>query len=118
MRKIPTLLALTTVIIVAVMTSAHAQAQERAGAGIVTGTVVDSASYVLPGARVELQPRGQSASADQEGHFAIGNVAPGDYTITVSYVGPDERPAMAADDALTDDDIAAISARLRVSRNG
>ena len=34
------------------------------------------------------------------------------YVITVSYAGADERPALAADDALTADDLAAISERL------
>lgn len=34
------------------------------------------------------------------------------YLIGVSYLGPDERPELAADDALTDADVAAISARL------
>lgn len=34
------------------------------------------------------------------------------YLIAVSFVGPDERPALAADGALSDDDIAAIAARL------
>ena len=34
------------------------------------------------------------------------------YAITVSFVGPDERPALAADDTLGDDDAAKIAARL------
>ncbi|MCV7363971.1 hypothetical protein [Mycolicibacterium neworleansense] len=34
------------------------------------------------------------------------------YLIGVSYLGPDERPQLAADDELTDADVAAISARL------
>lgn len=34
------------------------------------------------------------------------------YVITVSYLGPDERPDLAADDALGDADVQAISARL------
>jgi hypothetical protein len=34
------------------------------------------------------------------------------YAIKVSYLRPDERPAMAADDALSDDDVDAIRARL------
>jgi hypothetical protein len=34
------------------------------------------------------------------------------YAIAVSYLGPDERPALAADDRLTDADIAAIATRL------
>ncbi|WP_102141084.1 hypothetical protein [Mycobacterium hubeiense] len=34
------------------------------------------------------------------------------YVITVSYVGPDERPVLAADDRLSDADVEAITARL------
>jgi hypothetical protein len=34
------------------------------------------------------------------------------YVIEVSFLAPDERPALAADAALTDDDVAAISTRL------
>ena len=34
------------------------------------------------------------------------------YIIKVSYAGPDERPALASEDALTDDDVAAIRDRL------
>ena len=34
------------------------------------------------------------------------------YLITVSFMAPDERPALAADDVLTDADVAAITARL------
>jgi hypothetical protein len=34
------------------------------------------------------------------------------YAITVSFLGPDERPALAADDTLSNDDIAKIAARL------
>lgn len=34
------------------------------------------------------------------------------YVITVSYLAPDERPDLAADDRLTADDVAAIAARL------
>ena len=35
------------------------------------------------------------------------------YLIEVSYLTPDERPALAADDELSDDDVAAIGRRLR-----
>ena len=35
------------------------------------------------------------------------------YAITVSYLAPDERPELAADDQLSDDDVDAISARLQ-----
>src|SRR5882672_5241424 len=60
-------------------------AQERAGS--ISGTVTDAGHYVLPGARIELEPKGPSAVSDQQGRFAIQNVAPGDYTATISYVG-------------------------------
>ena len=60
-------------------------AQERGGT--ITGLVTDSGHYVLPGARVELQPAGQSAVSDAEGRFTIADMKPGDYTVTVSYVG-------------------------------
>ena len=60
-------------------------AQERTAS--ITGTVTDAGLYVLPGARIELEPKGPSAVSDQQGRFAIQNVPPGDYTVTISYVG-------------------------------
>src|SRR5262249_34010786 len=62
-----------------------ASAQERNGT--LTGLVTDAGHYVLPGARILLQPLGQTAVSDQEGRFTIANVKPGDYTATISYVG-------------------------------
>jgi TonB-dependent receptor len=55
--------------------------------GTITGTVKDSSGAVLPGARVELQQKGPSAVSDGQGQFIISNLAPGSYTLTVSYVG-------------------------------
>src|SRR6266851_4426139 len=60
-------------------------AQERAGA--IAGSVNDAGHYVLPGARVELEPKISTAVSDQQGRFTIPNVPPGTYTVTVSYVG-------------------------------
>ena len=51
------------------------------------GTVNDAGHSVLPGARIELAPKGPTAVADQQGRFTFQNVTPGEYTITVSYVG-------------------------------
>ncbi len=62
-----------------------AHAQERGGT--ISGVVTDADHHVLPGARIELQPAGQSAASDQEGRFAVANLKPGDYTVTISYVG-------------------------------
>jgi TonB-dependent receptor len=61
------------------------QAQTTRGA--IAGHVVDSSGAVLPGAKVELQPGGVTAITDTTGQFTISNVAAGDYTLTVSYVG-------------------------------
>jgi TonB-dependent receptor len=60
-------------------------AQERTGS--IAGTVTDAGQYVLSGARIELAPRGPSAISDQQGRFALQAVPPGDYTLTVTYVG-------------------------------
>jgi len=55
--------------------------------GTIAGTVKDSSGAVLPGARVELQQKGPSAVSDAQGQFIISNLAPGSYTLVVSYVG-------------------------------
>src|SRR3984893_17995884 len=73
------------VLIAILMALAGASAQERPGT--ISGSVTDAGHYVLPGARIELERKGQSAVSDQQGRFTIGNVAPGEYSITVSYVG-------------------------------
>jgi TonB-dependent receptor len=62
-------------------TSANAQ-----GAGKISGVVTDTSGAILPGARVEVQ-NGPSAVSDSQGQFAIANLAPGSYTLVVSYVG-------------------------------
>jgi TonB-dependent receptor len=62
-----------------------AAAQERAGG--IAGTVTDAGHYVLAGARIDLDPRAPSAVSDAQGRFAIQMIAPGDYLITISYVG-------------------------------
>jgi TonB-dependent receptor len=55
--------------------------------GAITGTVKDATGAVLPGARVELQQKGPSAVSDAQGQFLISNLAPGSYSLVVSYVG-------------------------------
>jgi TonB-dependent receptor len=62
-------------------------ANAQAGHGTITGHVVDSGGAVLPGAHIELQPSGLTASSNGQGDFTLTNVAPGDYTATVTYVG-------------------------------
>src|ERR1700726_1610539 len=55
--------------------------------GVIAGTVKDATGAVLPGARVELQQKGPSAVSDAQGQFRISSLAPGTYTVAVSYVG-------------------------------
>jgi TonB-dependent receptor len=57
------------------------------GKGSITGTVKDASSGVLKGALVELEPTAKRAVSDEQGQFKITEVAAGDYTLTVSYVG-------------------------------
>jgi TonB-dependent receptor len=65
------------------LTSVNAQTTRST----VAGRVTDSSGAVLPGAKVELQPSGFTVVSDANGQFTITNVAPGDYTLTVNYVG-------------------------------
>jgi hypothetical protein len=60
-------------------------AQERKGT--ITGHVTDTNHDPLVGARVELQPLGYTAATDAQGQFTISDVAPGKYTLAISYVG-------------------------------
>jgi TonB-dependent receptor len=60
-------------------------AQERKAA--ITGHATDTNHDPLVGAKVELQPLGQTAVTDAQGAFKIADLAPGTYTLNISYVG-------------------------------
>ncbi len=62
-----------------------AQAQEHKGT--ITGRVTDATRAVVQGARVELQPGGQTAVSNGQGEFTISGVTAGRYTLSVSAVG-------------------------------
>ena len=68
-----------------VLWSTSAVAQERRGT--ITGVVTDAGHDALVGARVELDPKGHAAVTDTQGQFTIADLTPGDYKLTVSYVG-------------------------------
>jgi TonB-dependent receptor len=55
--------------------------------GRINGLVTDTSGAILPGATVEVQSNGLRAVSDSQGQFSIPNVAPGTYTLKVSYVG-------------------------------
>ena len=80
---------LYTVCLVALISNAlwltPAMGQEHSGT--IAGTAKDSGGLSLQGALVQLAPLGKQAATDGQGQFRITDVAPGDYTVTVSYVG-------------------------------
>jgi TonB-dependent receptor len=55
--------------------------------GAIAGTVKDAAGAVLQGARIELQPQIRPLSTDGVGEFNAAEIMPGNYLVTISYVG-------------------------------
>jgi TonB-dependent receptor len=78
------LLQLAAMLVLALFTnSAFAQSTK----GTLTGRAADTENAVLPGARVRVEPGDVAVATNQQGEFTVTNLAPGDYKITVSYVG-------------------------------
>jgi TonB-dependent receptor len=73
------------VLICGVLQLTPVNAQERKAA--ITGRATDTNHDPLVGAKVELQPLGQTAVTDAEGAFKISDLAPGSYTVNISYFG-------------------------------
>jgi len=55
--------------------------------GRINGAVTDTSGAVLPGATIVLEENGQKTASDAQGQFSIPVVAPGIYTLKVTYVG-------------------------------
>src|ERR1700740_243158 len=55
--------------------------------GAISGTVADQGGAVLVGAQVTLESPVFNTVSDEQGRFYINDVAPGSYTLTISYVG-------------------------------
>src|SRR5260221_12092268 len=72
-------------VLVSLFTIISASAQERKGS--ITGRVTDISHDPLVGARVELQPLGQTTTSDDRCEFAISDLAPNKYTLQIFYVG-------------------------------
>src|ERR1700682_5960793 len=78
---------LVAVVLCNALCQAPAQAQTQSGKGVIAGTAKDEANSSLPSALIELQPLARKTVSDDQGQFRIADVSPGDYTLTVSYVG-------------------------------
>ena len=76
---------LGTLVLTALVLTVAAPAQQKSGT--VSGRAVDREGAVLPGARVKLQPGDVTGATDGQGEFNFIAIAPGDYTLTISYVG-------------------------------
>jgi TonB-dependent receptor len=85
MRRILFSLFLVGVLICSVLWLTPVNAQERKAT--INGRATDTNHDPLVGAKVELLPLGQTAVTDAEGGFKISDVAPGSYTLNISYVG-------------------------------
>lgn len=55
-------------------------------AGRITGTIKDDKGNALPYASVSIKEKGSGTTANQQGHYSL-ELAAGDYTIVVQYVG-------------------------------
>jgi TonB-dependent receptor len=77
--KLPILLVLCALL----STAALAQS----GHGTISGRAVDRVGAVLDGAQVKLQPGDVVTASDGQGEFNFIGLAPGNYTLTISYVG-------------------------------
>src|SRR5260370_5977964 len=72
-------------IIISVASPISVNAQQSPGR--INGAVTDTSGAFLPGATVVLEEKGLRAVSDAQGQFSIPVIAPGIYTLKVSYVG-------------------------------
>jgi TonB-dependent receptor len=63
----------------------HALAQGQKGA--ISGIVTDDSGAVLKGAQITIESPVFNTVSDEQGRFYINDVAAGNYTLTISYVG-------------------------------
>jgi hypothetical protein len=85
MSSVRTITIAIAMIVLAVAVPSPARAQSRNGS--IQGRVTDSSGAVLQGARVTVAPSGANAVTDANGEFVVLGLAPGDYTVTVTFVG-------------------------------
>jgi outer membrane receptor protein involved in Fe transport len=74
-------------LVLAVFSMAGTLAAAQSGHGIITGSATDRQGAVLQGAQVKVQPGELTVATDGQGEFTVTGVAPGTYTVTISYIG-------------------------------
>ncbi len=67
-----------------IVISSSAAQEKRA---TLAGSVTDPSGAMLQGALVQLQPSGESTASRSDGSFTLSGIAPGHYTLNVSYLG-------------------------------
>src|SRR5262249_44512104 len=87
MRTMLFLMAVSSIVLTDGVVDAAAGPAMPSQPGTLTGRVVDVSENALPGANVEIEPRGLELVTDREGRFVAANLPSGDYTIKVTYVG-------------------------------
>jgi TonB-dependent receptor len=63
------------------------QASAQAAKGTITGDVKDNGGAALQGATVSLKPQIRPIVSDALGQFTITDMSPGEYAVTIAYVG-------------------------------
>jgi TonB-dependent receptor len=79
------LIGLSGALLCLTLAATSATAQSRSGS--ISGRATDPAGGVLQGAIVTLAPKGGGAVTNTQGEYVVAGLAPGDYTVTVDYVG-------------------------------
>ncbi len=83
----PQFISFKTPILLTLCVLLSTMAWAQGGHGTISGRAFDRAGAVLDGARVRLQPGDIVTATDGQGEFNFIGLAPGDYTLTISYVG-------------------------------
>ena len=75
------------IVVILMSTCGHGWLYSQTAKASVSGVVKDSGGTVLQGARVELEPAAQPTTSNGQGEFLLTDLAPGTYTVSVSFVG-------------------------------
>ncbi len=59
----------------------------QGGKGAIRGSVTDATGGSLVGAQVVVAPKSVSVVSDAQGQFYVNDLGPGNYTVTITYVG-------------------------------